>query len=203
MGYFYVNSEVWEHGKMQTAMHLAGNEVASLWIGVGLWCSRYMSRGVVPLGIPPLIGRQELMSDAKRAKAVEALVDVGIWHHQDDLPKCERCVARGLELPRYAYLWHDFQEDEPTENTSKARFVRRKTDDCREEVLARFGSACVVCGATEPLHVDHIHPVSRGGGNDLANLTVLCGPCNNHKRAKTWQEWMGVTFDAWMDGVRA
>ena len=36
----------------------------------------------------------------------------------------------------------------------------------------------------EQMHVDHIHPVSRGGTSDLDNLQLLCATCNISKGAK-------------------
>lgn len=43
---------------------------------------------------------------------------------------------------------------------------------------------CVECGATDDLTVDHIVPISRGGGNDSANLRILCRSCNSRKGAR-------------------
>lgn len=52
----------------------------------------------------------------------------------------------------------------------------------RWRVFERDGRRCVVCGraasAGIELHVDHIVPVSRGGGDSIENLQVLCAPCN-------------------------
>lgn len=44
-----------------------------------------------------------------------------------------------------------------------------------------FGSACLRCGATGILSVDHVVPVSKGGTNDIGNLQPLCKPCNSTK----------------------
>ena len=56
----------------------------------------------------------------------------------------------------------------------------------RRQVLARDGATCQQCGRSEldvPLHLDHIHPFSRGGTNEADNLQVLCIDCNLAKGA--------------------
>lgn len=50
---------------------------------------------------------------------------------------------------------------------------------------------CVVCGSAKNLCLDHIIPVSRGGGDEFENLQTLCRSCNNKKGTKTMQEWLG------------
>lgn len=52
----------------------------------------------------------------------------------------------------------------------------------RSYVYDRDGHQCVKCGAVENLTIDHIHPVIRGGTNDLHNLQVLCHQCNASKQ---------------------
>jgi hypothetical protein len=51
-------------------------------------------------------------------------------------------------------------------------------------VLQRDGFACQYCGARAPqakLHVDHVHPASRGGEDDFENLITACWECNMGK----------------------
>lgn len=61
----------------------------------------------------------------------------------------------------------------------------------RQFVLARDGAVCGVCGAVGvPFHVDHKHPVARGGVNELDNLWILCAPCNLSKGARTVDEFL-------------
>lgn len=48
---------------------------------------------------------------------------------------------------------------------------------------------CVVCGASDSLHIDHIHPRKNGGTDSLDNLQVLCQTCNTSKGAKSMAEW--------------
>lgn len=61
----------------------------------------------------------------------------------------------------------------------------------RVEVFRRDGFRCAYCGATPPalLECDHIVPLSRGGSNDLDNLTTACRACNRAKGARRLQEW--------------
>ena len=49
----------------------------------------------------------------------------------------------------------------------------------------RDGWACLRCGATEWLQVDHIVPFSLGGGWTWDNLQTLCRSCNCSKGTKT------------------
>lgn len=52
-------------------------------------------------------------------------------------------------------------------------------------VLRRDGYRCQLCGAKASdgarLEVDHRHPRSKGGSDDLSNLWVLCWECNQGK----------------------
>lgn len=58
----------------------------------------------------------------------------------------------------------------------------------RFEVFKRDCFKCQYCGAEAPkavLHVDHIHPVAKGGTNDILNLITSCSDCNSGKGART------------------
>ncbi len=63
---------------------------------------------------------------------------------------------------------------------------RRKaiTKKARFEVFKRDSFKCQYCGRSAPdvlLRVDHIHPVSKGGDNDIINLITACFDCNSGK----------------------
>jgi hypothetical protein len=60
----------------------------------------------------------------------------------------------------------------------------------RQEIMERDGFTCQYCGdVAGPFHIDHVHPVSRGGDNDMENLKVACATCNISKGSKTLEEW--------------
>jgi hypothetical protein len=58
-------------------------------------------------------------------------------------------------------------------------------EEVKEQVKRRDGNACVACGATKYLNVDHIVPVYRGGTHDMENLQTLCKVCNTRKGTRT------------------
>lgn len=46
----------------------------------------------------------------------------------------------------------------------------------------------------EYAELDHILPVSRGGGNNIENLALCCCNCNGAKRDKTENEYLQVLY---------
>lgn len=72
-----------------------------------------------------------------------------------------------------------------TARVTKDGYIRKNiSSPKRLRVYKKDGYKCVSCGTSEDLSVDHIHPVSRGGSNDMANLQTMCMPCNMSKGAK-------------------
>lgn len=62
--------------------------------------------------------------------------------------------------------------------------------ELREMVFERDDFTCTYCGARGGvLECDHVHPVSRGGSDELCNLATACLPCNRSKKDKTVAEW--------------
>jgi hypothetical protein len=58
----------------------------------------------------------------------------------------------------------------------------------RNQIYERCEGKCAYCEGTilfnEVFHIDHIHPISKGGTNDDSNLTLSCVACNVRKRDK-------------------
>lgn len=61
----------------------------------------------------------------------------------------------------------------------------------RSAVFERDDYTCTYCKARGGrLECDHVHPLSRGGSNEMENLTTACQPCNRSKHAKLLSEWV-------------
>lgn len=58
----------------------------------------------------------------------------------------------------------------------------------REEVMGRDGGACVYCGSTANVVIDHLIPVARGGDNQPDNLVAACKRCNSGKAGRLLEE---------------
>jgi 5-methylcytosine-specific restriction endonuclease McrA len=49
------------------------------------------------------------------------------------------------------------------------------------ELVLGFYGKCASCGSEENLTMDHVVPLSWGGGHNPENIQVLCGSCNSSK----------------------
>lgn len=70
-------------------------------------------------------------------------------------------------------------------------------DQIRQEVIARDGRICRLCGNAikdEP-HIDHIIPRIEGGTNALDNLRVTCARCNHSRGARPRADFVPLPPD--------
>lgn len=65
-----------------------------------------------------------------------------------------------------------------------------------KKVARRDNYTCQYCGYSPrlfvdflPMHVDHIIPVSHGGGNSMINLVMSCAYCNMHLGSKIFKDF--------------
>lgn len=70
-------------------------------------------------------------------------------------------------------------------NNSKPDFWPNQfSTEIRQTVLAKSGGLCFYCGTKlEKFHVDHFHPRTKGGADDINNLVPACIKCNATKCA--------------------
>ena len=91
-------------------------------------------------------------------------------------------------------------------------YQRRKTisKSLREMVFKKTNGRCGYCGdvlmtiPSRRWHIDHMHPLSRSGGNEIDNLIAACFPCNNLKHNGTVNDFrrqVGNQINRLLDNV--
>ncbi len=88
-----------------------------------------------------------------------------------------RSPSVALEVPSYIRLLQGSRE-----RPWKLPAVNRR------EVFRRDHHRCQYCGATRDLTIDHVLPLSRGGGHTWENVVAACQSCNQRKGNRTPEE---------------
>lgn len=92
--------------------------------------------------------------------------------------------------------------------TNVDRTVKHKRGDrkisprMRFSILERDQFSCRYCGASADeavLHIDHVVPLSAGGGNDADNLVTACLECNSGKGCVLLQSASPPPFKSQID----
>ncbi|MQS40019.1 HNH endonuclease [Streptomyces katsurahamanus] len=58
----------------------------------------------------------------------------------------------------------------------------------KAELFARWSGLCCYCDRPAE-HIDHVTPISKGGGDVITNVVPSCAPCNLDKGAQSLTEW--------------
>lgn len=121
----------------------------------------------------------------------DALIAARIGMTPKAFAKNKELLMRGWDLADDGRLYHHVITERVLE------MVERRTKDAGRKSLydkkfqlikERDGGACVYCGATKYLSLDHLIAVSRGGSGDERNLVCACRSCNSRKGARTPDE---------------
>lgn len=56
-------------------------------------------------------------------------------------------------------------------------------------LVNRYGGRCFYCGSREPMTIDHIIPLARGGRHTIGNVLPACKSCNCSKQERLIVEW--------------
>lgn len=82
---------------------------------------------------------------------------------------------------------------------SDLTLLRRDADERMDWLLYEFSGLCGICGQEldlDDLHIDHIVPRGRGGGNERTNLQPAHNWCNQRKGDKLLYREQG---EAWCE----
>lgn len=107
--------------------------------------------------------------------------------YQDSVFIEPHSLDESIEFLRVVKAQHEARVGKkPGKSIHPARkLVSQNYDAIFMRIGRRDGFRCGACLATSGLHLDHVLPVSCGGGSEDDNLQILCGPCNSSKGTKT------------------
>lgn len=106
-------------------------------------------------------------------------------------------IDRGDDGVRTMHNWtgRQFGNDSSNDRVQRYRDRMRANGDTltgytkhRAAVFSRDGNACVYCGSTVKLVLDHLVPVNRGGDGQPDNLVTACKACNSGKAGRLVEE---------------
>lgn len=137
-------------------------------------------------------------------------------HNDGFQTRCIPCERKYQRERRHLYKERNqaYRKQWRAENIEHVRAVDRKYREAHKEVWAAkerrrrakqlnnptfkvtgkelkrlYDSACVYCGSTEQITLDHVIPIDRGGSHSVGNLVPACGPCNFSKGSKLLMQW--------------
>ena len=107
--------------------------------------------------------------------------------------KCKDCTSL------FAQEWKRKNPERAKRMSLRSRLIRRcpgsRVND-RDIAVIRAAQhdhcACCRMNLKGRGEIDHIVPVSRGGGGSRRNLQLLCGPCNRSKGARDANDFMRI-----------
>jgi hypothetical protein len=123
------------------------------------------------------------------SRRVSGILSVlGTWNRSSERGVCMGNANSGITYitPLFGGLSVPSSSDKP-----KGGFLMSLSKNKRFTIFARDGFTCQYCGQRPPdvvLEVDHVHPVSKGGGDDPLNLITACYDCNRGKCAKVLKD---------------
>lgn len=109
----------------------------------------------------------------------------GIWSYNGvfHLVDAWRRESNGRQVFKFKLIAVEGEEDLSLPARPDAARRRVISTQVKLEVWKRDGGRCVVCGAADELHFDHIVPYARGGTSLVAeNVQLLCARHNIEKR---------------------
>jgi 5-methylcytosine-specific restriction endonuclease McrA len=127
------------------------------------------------------------------SKTPSLVYDLDFWAqchsdalHPGDRSTCDHCremISCFGPMPEMATIQGRIRELDREHSARRSSKIPIPAT-LRWEVWERDNFTCVKCGARRFLHVDHIHPESRGGETCVENLQTLCQSCNCSKGAR-------------------
>jgi 5-methylcytosine-specific restriction endonuclease McrA len=141
--------------------------------------------------------RETLLKSAGSAPTVARLVMNEQRRYWQENPEVKRDHDRWWDRVSW---WLKYQTSPELRLYTRQKSKRRKAQMRNsvaiqvsgQEIKARFAEfnhRCAYCGADGDLHIEHVVPISRGGGHALGNIVPACESCNYSKRDHDPEAW--------------
>jgi 5-methylcytosine-specific restriction endonuclease McrA len=165
------------HAKVIAEMHAAGLEPDAIRESLGL--------------------RESLLRKAGKSPTVARLVMDEQRRYWRENPEAKREHDRWWKSHNW---WLRYQINPELRLYTRQKSKRRKAQMrdsvaiqvSGQEIKARFAEfddRCAYCGAGGDLHIEHVVPISRGGGHAIGNIVPACESCNYSKRDHDPETW--------------
>lgn len=153
-----------DHMSCHPATAVAGDSALGLWLRLGCWLVRFPEQIDE---VPEHVARRQ-----GSRRQIDRLIEAELLIKTETGYRLNNSLAiAGSGLPGRSWM-----------PDSAANSSRRPIPAAlRAKVYDRDGRACVQCGATQDLALDHIYPHSLGGEDTYDNLRTLCRSCNSRK----------------------
>ncbi|MEM1043770.1 MAG: HNH endonuclease [Bacteroidota bacterium] len=124
------------------------------------------------------------LRDPERVRVYEKLRG-GIWSYNGLFHLVDSWQEKSGSRVAFKFKLIAVVEEHPSQTKRLPERRRLIPSRVKREVWKRDKGRCVVCGATDELHFDHVIPYSKGGASVTAkNVQVLCARHNLRKGAK-------------------
>ena len=145
---------------------------------------------------------REIRRDYYLENKQKEIARVSKWHKTTEKGKINRSLysnSAAKSKPR-PYIPVHLQDEKTKERlrakATKKRIKRRaywrmaeKNEVSNAEIKKLLSSACIYCGSSKRITIDHIIPLARGGRHSIGNLAPACHSCNSRKSARFITEW--------------
>jgi len=108
------------------------------------------------------------------------------WDELSDEEKkksSERAIAFRKNNPSRARQFYQVKQNNnrTTARGNDGTLLVREWD----ALMKKYDYRCVCCGEKKKLTIDHVIPVSKGGGSEMSNVQPLCRECNRMKGVRS------------------
>jgi 5-methylcytosine-specific restriction endonuclease McrA len=134
-----------------------------------------------------VVGLVKVCRHCGRAKPAEQFLAGKAKRPSSSCSTCRRKRAADHRKAYYAKLPPD-KRHELTHKKRAAEYGVEHEKYSRTEIMRRWGYRCAYCDK-RATHMDHVHPLSKGGADKASNMLPACAGCNLSKGAKTLAEW--------------